>query len=120
MMINKRDFWDKSLIIIQVLSLIIIPIILFIIGHNIEKALSDREVKAKYIEIAVSVLNQTPNQKTEALRNWALEVLQTYSEIKLSEDALEILKSTSLSHSYLTDESGNYIVDEKGNRIIIE
>lgn len=115
---KKRDFWDKLLLTFQLLSLIVIPIVLFVVGQNIEQAISEREVKAKYIEIAVSILNQKPNPKTEELRNWALEIVQEYSEIKLSKEALATLKSTSLSHSYLTDEAGNFIVDDKGNRII--
>lgn len=118
---KERDFFDKLLVVSQILSLIVIPLVIFIVGQNIEKAISDRQVKTKYIEIAVSILNQKPTEKTEPLRNWALDVVQSYSEIKLSDKALAILKSTSLSETtYLTDESGNFIVDDKGSKIRVK
>jgi hypothetical protein len=78
------------------------------------------ELNQKYIEIAVSILNVKPTPEATPLRDWAIDIIDKYSEIKLSKEAKKLLKEKPLSRiKYLTDEKGNHITDEKGNRIIL-
>ena len=78
------------------------------------------ELNQKYIEIAVGILNSKPTPETIPLRDWAIDIIDKYSEIKLSKEAKKLLKVKPLSKvQYLTDEKGNNITDEKGNRLIL-
>jgi hypothetical protein len=85
-----------------------------------EQQLKQVEINQKYIEIAVGILNGKPTPEAIPLRDWTIDIIDKYSEIKLSKEAKKLLKEKQLSKiQYLTDEKGNHITDEKGNRIIL-
>jgi hypothetical protein len=57
----------------------------------------------RYIEIAVGILREKPDQeKTNALRVWAVNVVSSYSPIPLSPDAIKELKQNPLPKGYGT------------------
>jgi hypothetical protein len=109
----KKDAWDKF----QIILVALIPIVLSVCGMKIDKTLKEREIKAKYIEIATGILRDKPSEDTLALRTWAIDVVQKYSQVPLTKEAVEELRQTALPvKSYLIDEQGNFYTDEKGNR----
>ena len=119
------DYWVNKL---EILAKIAIPVVLVFLGHQLESSYRAKEeqfkqvgLNQKYIEIAVGILNTKPTSETMPLRDWAIDTIDKYSEIKLSKDAKALLKQRPLSKTqYLTDEKGNYIADEKGNRLTIQ
>jgi hypothetical protein len=109
----KKDLWDKF----QILSVCLIPLVLGIYGYIIDETLKEREIKAKYIEIATGILRDKPSEDTLALRTWAIDLVQKYSQVPLTKEAVEVLRQTALPvKSYFIDEQGNFYTDEKGNR----
>lgn len=109
----KKDAWDKF----QILSVVLIPFVLSFCGMKIDQTLKEREMRAKYIEIATGILRDKPSEDTLALRTWAIDVVQKYSPVPLKKEAVEELSQNALPvKSYLTDEQGNFYTDEKGNR----
>lgn len=132
---DSIDYWLNK---IEIASKISVPIILFVLGNQIKESYQAKEqqlrqvelnqnlvqkqgeLNQKYIEIAVGILNSKPTPETEPLRDWAIDIIDKYSELKLSKDAKKLLKVKTLSKvQYLTDEKGNYLTDEKGNRLIV-
>ena len=87
---------DLTRLFTSIMASIAIPIVIFFVGKNIESTLKAKELEAKYVEIAVGILTQPPSLGTENLRNWAIENINEYAEIKFSEEAVDELKNESL------------------------
>ena len=90
----ERDSWSK--VIVSVVIPIIIGIVASVWGYFISSALKDKELKVKYVEIAVSILRDNPSKDTIPIRDWAVDVFEECSEVKLSKEAKDHLKSHSL------------------------
>jgi hypothetical protein len=111
---NSKDWWDKTKIIASVCT----PIVIIVSGVVINSALKKSEIRVKYVEVAVSILKDKPRDDTKALRNWAIDVLESNSITPLSRDAIEELRMYPLPPGiYLRDEAGNIITDESGKSI---
>jgi hypothetical protein len=118
---SQKDCWDKFKIIINVFALIAVPVLIGLYGHFINSTLKKKEIEVKYIEIAVSILREKPNDETAGLRNWAVDVLRSYSPIPINKDVIEELKHNPLPGlMYLTDQKGKIITDEKDEPIIVK
>ena len=116
--IPQRDGWDKFRIVSTSIALILVPIIIGIYGHQINSTLKQRDIESKYIEIAVTVLREQPRKDTSALREWAINIIRSYSEIPMDHLAVQELKKRPLpGRAYLRDESGDVITDESGDII---
>jgi len=55
-----------------------------------------RELDVKMIELAVGLLTQKPEDSTMPLRNWAVDLLDHYSEVKLSPETKAALRQNAL------------------------
>lgn len=101
----SKDNWDKFEIIIKAitaLATVCVPILIAIYGNEINTSIKNRELQQqkeqyksqlsqKYIEIAVSILNSNPLPKTKPLRVWAIDTLNKYSAIKLTDVQKKVL-----------------------------
>ena len=114
---KKKDLWDKAHILIQGFAYIAIPIVIFCVGLNINSAIQERSIRVKYIEIATEILRDKPSGEPDPLRNWAIKIIDSYSEIALTEEALKSLRTKPISGHFLVDDEGNYLVDDKGNHL---
>ena len=117
-----KDAWDKAKVIIKIISLLLIPLLLFIYGNRINTTLQEKELSVKYLEIATGILSQEPKKTPPSLRDWAIDIIKHYSkEVPLTDHAVNELKYYSLpTKKFLKDEKEDFIVDEKGNRISTE
>ncbi len=77
----------------------LVPVVLAIVGYLVTVAVKQSENRVKYVELAVSVLKVAPNKDTEALRNWAIEVLDQQSPVPLTRAAIEQLKRQPIQSS---------------------
>jgi hypothetical protein len=78
------------------LAIIAVPLVLLWIGNRVANAVKDREIKEKYVELATRILGEVPYAERQddmrrALRRWATDVVNTYSEIKLPESTQQAL-----------------------------
>lgn len=109
-----KDNWDKFEIITKFVAAVSIPTILGIYGNNINSSIKDKELNQqasqykaalaqKYVEIATNVLNTNPSLETKPLRLWAIDIINKYSDIKLTDVQKKLLtvkplyKSTAIS-----------------------
>jgi hypothetical protein len=75
------------------LASVLIPVVIFLGGNSFSKAIKDKEIKLRYIEIAVQILQQEPNENNKDIRNWAIKVISKYSEVPINEEtAKELMK----------------------------
>lgn len=75
------DGWDKF----KILSAVLVPAAIALVGHWYTSAISEREIQAKYVELGVSILQASPSKETANLRTWATEVLNRYSGVPINE-----------------------------------
>jgi len=83
-------------LLVKTIATIAIPIVLLYVGNNIENSLRSKELEAKYVELSVSILTMEPNGDTDNLRSWAIDSINLYAEVKLSEPIKRELKLKAL------------------------
>ncbi len=89
--------WEKAKVLSTVFATIFIPIALAIIAQLYAVAQQDRAISAKYVELAVGILSSKPAPETHALRQWAIETINHYSAVALTQEAQDELKLQSLA-----------------------
>jgi hypothetical protein len=72
---------------------VVIPLACVWIAHVLSRTFRERELSTKYIEIAVDILKEKPNDQQAALRRWASDLINHYSEIRLPAEAQDNLVS---------------------------
>ena len=85
------DNWEKLKNISLAVSLIVIPVIVGFIGHEYTKAITEREIQGKFVELGVRILEQEPSEHTRNIRGWAVKVLNTYSGVAIDEATMKEL-----------------------------
>ncbi|MFT3962246.1 hypothetical protein [Propionivibrio sp.] len=80
-----------------IVSAIAIPVIVAKIGGDVNSAMKESENRIRYVELAITQLRSSPSPETAALRDWAVELLDTQSPVKLSTEAKAQLKSKALA-----------------------
>ena len=111
-----KDNWDK----IRIIGILLIPIILAILGWNVDNSFKESDIKMKYIEIAIDILRDKPKEETTSLRLWAMKVISQYSLVKFDDNALNELKKYPLpKYNILLDVNGEPIFDVNGKPITI-
>jgi hypothetical protein len=88
-------------VIASIFATVLIPSVLFIVGSRINDALKKQDLQVSYLNIAVDVLQAPPTPESTALRDWAVDMLSSYSPKPLSESALMELRSRPLPTSYV-------------------
>ena len=89
---NQKDCWDK----LSIIALALFPIIIGVCGYFINTNLKEKEIRVKYIEIAVDILSEKPSSDSKALRDWAIDVLEAYSTVDIKDEAISELRQTAL------------------------
>jgi hypothetical protein len=62
-----------------------ILLVITIIGNIYTKALKEREIQGKFVELAVQILNSEPKPEAKNIRSWATKVIKLYSGVQLGE-----------------------------------
>lgn len=78
--------WKKAQTVAAVTASILVPLVLGIVGSNVNDSLKQRELALKYVELSVNILREPPTDETKSIRKWALETLNRHSEVKLDDD----------------------------------
>ena len=105
--VELDPIWQKARITSVLIASILIPIIVAFIGNSYTKAIKDNEIGVRYVELAIKILAEKPDSNSEgtersqglenkAVRKWAAEVIDHYSEVKLSSDAMNELEQQKL------------------------
>ena len=99
-----RDGWSKLRDGATAVAAVAIPVVIAILGNEINLSLKDSDVKLKTVEIAISILQDDPRKNPESpkLRNWAISVIDQYSGVSLPEDARKELQSVPISRPGLS------------------
>jgi uncharacterized protein YjbI with pentapeptide repeats len=96
---KKKDIWDKMVSLSTLLASVLVPVVLAIVGNAYTNAMKQSENRVKYTELAMNILKEKPSPDTEALRGWAIEVVNQYSGVQMSDRAKVELSRTRLAYS---------------------
>src|SRR5882757_4762670 len=98
----------------RLIALVAIPVVLAFAGWWVQAQLAKNVAKQEYVKIAVSILTVKMDDKNQPLRDWAVNLLNEHSSVKLTSDAIAKLKSGEVNLPYLADEAGRVLSDERG------
>lgn len=68
-----------------IISLLATPIIVAVVGWNVQSNISNESIKKDYVQMAIEILKSPEKQKDDEMRKWAVEVLDKNSPIPFSE-----------------------------------
>jgi hypothetical protein len=97
---KSKDVWDKLQVTAILAASVLIPFAALIVGNLVSTSQKDSENRVKYVEIAVSILRTDPTESTQALREWAVEILAAQSPVTLSAAVREELKKQQVNLGY--------------------
>ncbi|MFE8073275.1 hypothetical protein QQM79_19630 [Marinobacteraceae bacterium S3BR75-40.1] len=82
---QTKDWWDVSLVIAKVASLVAVPIAIGVAGWLVKLAIAEKTVNKDYVTLAVDILQPNDDFKsTEELRIWAVDVLEETGPVSVS------------------------------------
>ena len=85
--LEKLKLWS------QILATIAVPIVIVIIGNQVQQSIAEREVGKSYVQMAIEILKVPPSKETVELRQWAVATVDKLSPIPLSRKVQEQLES---------------------------
>jgi hypothetical protein len=94
--------------IAALLGAVAIPVVIAYVGNAHNAALKEQELRAQYVEIAVSILTDAATEESGSVREWAIDVINSYSDIPMTEETQRYLltKELPLSRGRFTQAGG--------------
>lgn len=83
-MTPTKDIWDKMQASAALIASIFVPLAVAIVGNSYSHATKEAENRLRYVEISIGILQSEPNRETAALREWAVQVLDSQATVRLS------------------------------------
>lgn len=91
------DGWERFKTIATAISVIAIPVVVAWLGNNYTSAIKEREIQGRFVELAVNILKETPDESKKNIRSWAAEIINKYSGVPLNEETQkDLIKSIPL------------------------
>jgi hypothetical protein len=78
------DRWEKAKTISTIASALIIPLAIAFAGNWFAQIQKDKEIQLRYISLSIQILSSPPSHANSAVRKWAIDIINKYSEIKLN------------------------------------
>lgn len=78
------------------ISLILIPLVLGYMANSYQEEMSRQKLNSEYIALAINILKEPPKSETKEIRGWAIDIIDHYSEVKISKPIRENLNSNGL------------------------
>jgi hypothetical protein len=88
---NDLNSWEKSRILGNLIATILIPVVIVLVANWYTSAMKERELSIKYVELAIGILREEPKKDSEDIRIWAVDIVNTYSKVKISKSLKEKL-----------------------------
>ncbi len=82
---EQISVWEKWKIISTSISVLLIPIVIAFIANMYSQSMKDAELKIKYLDLAIKILQEEPKPENENIRTWAVKLINEHSEVKLNE-----------------------------------
>jgi hypothetical protein len=88
---EQTSNWEKVKILATTASIIIIPVVIAITGNMFSKSMKEKEIQSKFVELSLEILQEQPTDENRNIREWATDVINEYSGVKLKSSATKDL-----------------------------
>lgn len=83
---KNESFYKNLLNLCTSISVIIIPIIVAYLAKSYESEYNNNKLSQEYTKIAVDILNSPPSDSKIKIREWAIDIINEYSKVKIHDD----------------------------------
>jgi hypothetical protein len=93
----ERTLLEKITTLLQALSAVAVPIVVVVVGGNIQQSITKQTTAKDYVSLAIDILKVDPKVqdiKGNPLRDWAVDVLTLDSPVPISKAAQLQLRTT--------------------------
>jgi hypothetical protein len=107
--------WEKAKAASTIVATAVIPIAIAWSGNWYGQLQKEKEIQLKYIELSIQILSAPPSPSNRAVRKWAVDTINRYSDIKIDSQAETELLNEQLRRiidSY--NETAKGIIDKLG------
>ena len=101
---KAKDVWDKASSLSGLIASVLIPVALAFVGHWSTEAMKNKEISAKYTELAIDVLKKPSTTQDRPLRAWATDILNVHSGVQLTSETREFLIDNQLVVSFVDND----------------
>lgn len=91
--------WKKLQVISQILSILLVPVLIAMIGGIINNNLQRDQLAKEYVFMALDILKQPPTPETEELRRWAVDTVNSYAQVKMTDTLKQQIESQGIIFS---------------------
>ncbi len=81
---------------VKAVGALLTPVAVIVVGGFLNNAIKEQETRARYVELAISILRDEPKQNNRNLRDWAVNVVNSYTDMKIQPPVRELLLTQSL------------------------
>jgi hypothetical protein len=89
------DAWQKAEVASKILAAVLIPLTIAYLGNQVATSNKQRDSETKFVELATAILSKEPgnaqSQESRSLRKWAVEVINRFSGVPMSEATADAL-----------------------------
>jgi hypothetical protein len=89
--------------IATIIATIAVPVAVVLIANMYSTEVSKNQISTRYIELAIGILKDKPNKESESIRNWAIDIINKKSDVKLSDKAKEELSKQPILEEIVKD-----------------
>ena len=94
-----KGFWERVETPAKVVSMVALPVVVAIGGWFIQKSVMQQSVSKDYVALAISIIERPPADTDSSLKDWAVDLLDSYTPLKFPSDLVARLKTGSLDLS---------------------
>lgn len=84
---TEADRWEQAKTISTIVATVVIPLTIAFSSNWFAQVQKDKELQMKYISLSIQILSSPPSQSDSAVRQWAINIINKYSEVKMGEKA---------------------------------
>lgn len=94
---NKvNNFSDKIISLTPFIATALVPVVVVIIGNFYTSTIKAKENRIKYTELAIDILNNSPSDENKHIREWAVDLINYHSGVRMNKEAKDQLLNKSL------------------------
>ena len=71
--------WRKVQVLSGLIASTLVPVVIGLTGHGISQSVKEGEIRLKYIQLSLDILQSPPQDGTSNIRQWAIKTLNYYS-----------------------------------------
>jgi tetratricopeptide (TPR) repeat protein len=64
------------------IAAVVIPVVIALVGNAYTRAIREREIQGRLVELAIGILKEMPDEENREVRSWAVDVVDQFSGVR--------------------------------------